>query len=226
MVSETQTLYLRDTLLTKWIVRVRFPESDGPNKILVMLHGWTGDENSMWVFASRIPKSYLILAPRGIYKSPGGGYGWHPHSGDLWPTVKDFYPAVEALRELLTPERFPIRSVGQSALNNISLIGFSQGAALMYVFCLMNSLKIRKFAGLSGFLPDNLEEVVKNNNFAGTPAFIAHGSDDRVVLVDNAHRAVDFFRNRGAEVTYCEDSVGHKLSRNCFMGLEKFFFHE
>lgn len=226
MVSETQTLYIRDTLLTKWIVRVRFPEKDGPNRILVMLHGWTGDENSMWVFASRIPQNYLILAPRGIYKSPGGGYGWHPHSVDSWPNVEDFYPAVDALRELLTPEHFPIRSIGQSELSNMSLIGFSQGAAIMYVFCLLNNSKIRKFAGLSGFLPRNIEEMNQNYSFDGTPVFIAHGSSDQVVQVENAHKAVNFLGNKGAKVTYCEEDVGHKLGRNCYKGLEEFYFFD
>jgi hypothetical protein len=32
-----------------WTMRVRPSQSSNP-RLLVMIHGWTGDENSMWVF--------------------------------------------------------------------------------------------------------------------------------------------------------------------------------
>ncbi len=42
-----------------WTVRVRKPEGEGPHPVMLLLHGWMGDENAMWVFASRLPKNLL-----------------------------------------------------------------------------------------------------------------------------------------------------------------------
>jgi len=226
MAGDTQTLFVRNTTQSNWIVRFRFPESTGPHPILIMLHGWTGDENAMWVFASRLPKNYLILAPRGLFKAPSGGFGWHPHKDGYWPTVNDFIPAVEALLELLHHDYFPIRIVSPSALEELRMVGFSQGAAFMYAFSLMNSSRIKSIAGLSGFLPSDMEKFGPDGVLKGKSVFIAHGSTDRLVHVDKAHTAVEFLRRRGADVTYCEDEVGHKLSGKCFRGLEYFFTRE
>ena len=226
MAGDTQTIFVSNTSRANWIIRFRLPESTGPHPILIMLHGWTGDEYAMWVFASRLPKNYLILAPRGLFKAPSVGYGWHPHEDGHWPTVDDFVPAVEALLELVDPDYFPIRSVSPSALEELRMVGFSQGAAFMYAFSLLNSSRIASIAGLSGFLPIDMEKYGTEQVLKGKTAFISHGSTDKLVHVDKAHQAVDFLRHMGANVTYCEDEVGHKLSGKCFRGLENFFARE
>lgn len=59
------------------VMKIQIPEGEGPHPVLLLLHGWTGDENVMWIFASRLPGNYLMISPRGLYKSPLGGYAWH-----------------------------------------------------------------------------------------------------------------------------------------------------
>ena len=90
-----------------WVFRQRIPPGGGPHALILMLHGWTGDENAMWIFASRLPTEAILLAPRGLHDTPLGGYGWHPHTPKAWPWVDDFQPAIEALRHVLTPDNFP-----------------------------------------------------------------------------------------------------------------------
>ena len=46
-----------------WTLRVRASDSPNP-RLLLLLHGWTGDENSMWVFARGLSPNYWIVAPR------------------------------------------------------------------------------------------------------------------------------------------------------------------
>ena len=48
-----------------WVIRYRKPKHEGFFPAYLLLHGWTGDENSMWVFESKIPDdAYLIFYPR------------------------------------------------------------------------------------------------------------------------------------------------------------------
>ena len=78
-------------------------------------------------------------------------------------------------------------------------------------------------AGLSGFLPDGLELYTHDKPLQDKSTFIAHGSQDDIVPIERARKAVDILGNAGANVSFCEDDVGHKLSSSCFQGLGQFF---
>ncbi len=200
-----------------WTVRQQTPDGKGPHPLVLMLHGWTGDENVMWIFAKRLPKRALIVAPRGIFSIPAGGYGWHDHQFGLWPTIDELQPAAQALHELLVVENFP-----SANLQRIHLAGFSQGAALSIAYSLIYPQQTASLAALSGFLPEEIGELVRTRPLLGMPVFIAHGSRDDRVPVEKARQAVATLEAAGADVVYCEDDVGHKLSISCFNSLEHF----
>ena len=201
-----------------WILRIRTPDSPGPHPVLVMLHGWTGDEKVMWIFADRFPNDYLIVAPRGLFNTPLGGYAWHPTKAHPWPSVGDFQTSVHSLHKLLNSTNFPA-----GLLSTVSFAGFSQGAALAYTYALLYSDKVDRIMGLAGFLPEGVEYLVDKRPLIDKNIFIAHGSKDELVPVWRARQAVQLLSKAGARVTYCEDDVGHKLSAGCFRGLESFF---
>ena len=211
--------YLQNTREIDGItIRHRKPTGPGPFPLILMLHGWTGDEDVMWVFASRLPENTMLLAPRGLYPAPHGGFGWHMHRRDSWPWVDDFKPAIETLLGLLNSENYPDADFSQ-----LQLLGFSQGAACAYAMALLYPMLITRLAGLSGFLPEGAAALARNSPLTGKRVFIAHGTQDDLVPVDLAREAVQVLQEAGAQVTYCEDDVGHKLSANCFRGLKDFF---
>lgn len=230
-----------------WVCRVRRPAGPGPHPVMLLVHGWTGDENVMWIFTPRLPKDALLIAPRGLHPAPGGGYGWHPDRG-RWPVVEDFRPVIDRLLGLLTPANFP-----EADLKRVHLVGFSQGAALIYTLALLHPERVLSVAGLAGFLPEDAAELLPAGQAAGLaapkpqagaqpegnlpaagskessellrgrPVFITHGTRDETVPVERARQAAGLFEQAGAEVSYCEDQVGHKLSASCFRGLEAFY---
>jgi phospholipase/carboxylesterase len=201
-----------------WVINFRAPAGDGPHPVMLLLHGWTGDENVMWIFTPRLDPRYLILAPRGLYPAPQGGYGWHPHQDASWPRVEDFRPATAALLDLLSPRNFP-----NADFSRLNAMGFSQGAALTYTLALENPERVRALAGLAGFLPEDAESLAQSRPLAGKPVFVAHGTRDERVPVERARQAVEFLQQAGALVSYCEEDVGHKLSAACFRAMENFF---
>jgi phospholipase/carboxylesterase len=201
-----------------WVVRVHAPDGPGLHPVLMLLHGWTGDEESMWVFARRLPKHYYMIAPRGTDSTPLGGYGWHPYRSDSWPWVDDFKPAIESLLGILHEENFPGADFSAPAW-----VGFSQGAAMIYSLAMLFPKKVSLLAGLSGFLPQGAEALGRNRPLMGKSVFVTHGTKDELVDVERARSAVKLLEEAGANVTYCEEDVGHKLSAPCFNSLEKFF---
>lgn len=204
--------------LDGWVLRVRRPETPVPHDLIVLLHGWTGDEDVMWIFASRLPQNAYLVAPRALYPTSLGGYGWQENPQNGWPNIFEFQPAIQKLWELLSPLHFP--NVNLSA---IRWMGFSQGAALVYSLALLYPERVRSLACLAGFMPAGAEELAQHQPLRGKAAFIAHGQRDEVVPLEQALRAKQILEKAGARVIYCVDDIGHKLSAGCFRGLGQFF---
>ena len=216
MTAEIASIQIDD-----WIIRYKSPDEPGPHPVIWLLHGWTGDENSMWVFTSRFPKRFLLLAPRGLYPASLGGYSWHSISGDrIWPAVADFMPAVAEFNALM--ENWPDFAPAAD-FSRFRLAGFSQGGALAYAYTLLNTPRVVAVAGLSSFLPDNAAQYLQDRSLQGLPVYISHGIKDQLVPVARARQAVQVLDQAGAQLNYCESDAGHKLSADCFKGLESFF---
>lgn len=88
-------------LYQQWVLRLRPPAHKTSPKILLMLHGWTGDENSMQIFQRDIPPDYSIIAPRGWISTPEGGYGWIGHRPGREATLQAFLEPVQAIKHLI-----------------------------------------------------------------------------------------------------------------------------
>jgi phospholipase/carboxylesterase len=216
MINELKTLEIDD-----WIIRYRVPVGGGPHQVVWLLHGWTGDEDSMWIFASRLPEHFLLLAPRGIFTTPIGGFGWHTLKDKKgWPHVHDFHPAIDALGLLM--DNWP-SSAPQADFSTFRIAGFSQGGALAYSIALLHPSRIIALAGLASFLPDGSAEFLRNSHLQDIPIYISHGINDPLIPVARARQAVQQLDQAGAVVHYCESDVGHKLSADCFKGMEIFF---
>lgn len=200
------------------VMRVHQPDGEGPFPVIIMIHGWTGDENSMWVFAPRMPKNALLIAPRGLFSAVGGGYSWYLKLSKYLPVFDDFLPAVERVFDSISIKNFP-----NGDFSALHLVGFSQGAALACTMTIQYPERITSLAGLSGFLPDGAASWLSPLRLSGMPIFLAHGTQDERVPVERARQAVAQLEQAGALVTYCEDDVGHKLSARCFRGMEAFF---
>lgn len=206
------------TLLTfeDWTLRVLPSRS---KRILLMLHGWTGDENSMWVFARNFPASYYILAPRAPHPAPENGYSWRaPAPRGSWPTLDLMSPSAEALIHLLDgfARAYDLDS------STVDVIGFSQGGAMTFTLAWLYPERVGKMGILAGFAPEGAEESLRPGALRGKQAFVAHGTQDTMVPLALAQRTVRLLEEAGAEVSYCESEVGHKLSAECLTALERY----
>ncbi len=206
--------------LDRWIFRQRLAPAK-PGRVLLLIHGWTGDENSMWVFSRKLPSEYTLLAPRALFSDQNGGYSWCKmiEGGHALPSMADLQPAAESLVEFIDAWR---KSMVLPA-EPFSLMGFSQGAALAYVLALTHPDRIHRLAVLSGFLPAGAENALKNKPLAKKSVFVSHGLNDDRIPVQRARDAVELLRASEARVTYCEADIGHKVSKECIQGMEYFF---
>jgi predicted esterase len=52
--------------------------------------------------------------------------------------------------------------------------------------------------------------------------FVAHGTQDQMIPIDRARASMALLEQAGAQIIYCEEEVGHKLSVNCLRALETY----
>ncbi len=204
-----------------FVLKIRKPENINKAPVLLFLHGWTGNENSMWIFSDKIPNSYLIISPRAPYEILNinySGYTWVEKLSSERSSLEDFKPAVQKIKNLLDSlsEKF------DSNFDSINIAGFSQGAAMAYAFSMIFPSKINKIAGLAGFLPKNSQDKLAEKPLEGKRIFIAHGVKDQIVKIDSAYNARERLQNSGAKINYCESNVGHRLDKNCYSAFAEF----
>ncbi|HKI54155.1 MAG TPA: hypothetical protein VJ987_08510, partial [Anaerolineales bacterium] len=132
-------------------------------------------------------------------------------------------PAAEALIRLIDEYQASARiEASPGRRQRIDVMGFSQGAAMSSVLAFLYPERIRKVGILSGFVPSGVDEYIPNRPLAGKKIFVAHGTKDEMVPVDRARASMEILERAGAEITYCEDEVGHKVSLNCVRALRSY----
>jgi phospholipase/carboxylesterase len=212
-----------DTQLIEFEGRtLRIRESPDPSpRFLLLIHGLTGDENSMWVFARDLPAHYWMVAPRAPHTAQPSGYSWRPPPFETMdgPSLEQLKQNAEALIRLVDAYA---ASAGIEA-STFDVMGFSQGAAMSNVLAFLYPNRVGKTGILAGFIPHGLEELVSQRPLEGKSFFVAHGTKDERVTVERARSSVALLEQAGAEVTYCEDDVAHKVSLNCLRALKEFF---
>ena len=199
--------------------RVQKPTGSGPFPATVMLHGWGGDENVMWIFAHTVPQGWLILAPRGIHPDGEGGFNWGPHMPGIQSGVAGYTEATGALEGFIRslPDLYgavPARTY---------LMGFSQGAAMSFVLAFIRPGLLSGIAGLAGMIPSGVEPLAPHRPLEGLPVFMANGTEDERVPIAEARKSVERIKAAGAQVTYVEEQVGHKIGREGMRALKEWW---
>lgn len=202
-----------------WTLRIR-EATHQPARLLLMLHGYTGDENSMWIFAKDLPKHFWTIAPRAPHPVESGGYSWRslqPVTNGR-PSLEQFLPVAEALIRLVDK----YQASAKMEAPDFDVIGFSQGGAMSNVLAFLYPQRVRKVGILAGFVPGGLDEYASRHPLEGRSVFVTHGTKDDMVPIDRARASMEILELAGAKIIYCEDEVGHKVSLNCLRALRAY----
>lgn len=205
--------------ISDWPFRIHHPEnSTSGTKLMILLHGYQGNENVMWVLTKPLPKNYYLLSPRAPLETGDGQFSWHEITAQ-WPSIETYQ---ELSHQLLSrvDQWVADHAIG---VNNYDVMGFSQGAVMGIALAAFYPNRIGRVAALSGFIPQTWQNQINLSALSGKAFYIAHGTKDEIVPVKKAHQAVEMLEKHGADVTFCEADIGHKLSASCFKGLGSFF---
>ena len=204
-------------LQNNMIFKIRKPESETMGDVWFLIHGWTGDENSMDPFWRYIPEHHWIVAPRAPQEAHPSGYGWADITPDMYPNYAKFLPAVKKLhkemRQFLKDNYLSDRT--------INLFGFSQGAAASYMLTEMVQNHLGIVIPTAGFMPDGTLPHLQNVNNKAIRFVVYHGAKDNLVPQSMANTCVDNLSKAGFSTHYCiDENAGHKLGASCIEHLK------
>jgi phospholipase/carboxylesterase len=124
-----------------WTLRIRESTHPAP-RLMLLIHGHTGDENSMWVFGRDLPSPYWIVAPRAPYVTEPGGYSWRPSRFENMNqlSLDLLRSSAEALIQLVDDYSASVKIDAQV----FDLMGFSQGGAMSSLLAMLYPQRIRR----------------------------------------------------------------------------------
>jgi phospholipase/carboxylesterase len=198
-----------------WVARVRPPSQSWNGRVILLIHGWTGDENSMWFFARGLPVDSWLVSPRAPLVCPAGGFAWGIGTKTIRPDLQQFSRQSDELIK-----RLPGWVPDFTPQTRLDVIGFSQGAAMTYTLCMNTSLY--KVAPLAGYLPSGFIEKSTGRDFSSLRMFIAHNVDDEMLPIEESQKARDLFQSLGSDVQYMEGKGGHKMNTSALKAFNVF----
>ena len=187
------------------------------NPLLILLHGYGSNEEDLFSFAPELPDDSYVISVRAPYDLQPYGHAWYAIHFDA--DENKFSDNVQAKQSVEIIASFIDEIVKQYPIdtNNVTLIGFSQGAILSYATALTYPEKIAKVVALSGYFNQEImPEVIDTKAISHLKFFVSHGSVDQVIPVDWARKAKPALENLGLEVEYQEYPIGHGVSPKNF----------
>src|SRR3970040_1969945 len=187
------------------------------NPLILLLHGYGSNEEDLFSFASELPDDYYLISARAPYDLQYGSYAWYAINFDADENKFSDNEQARKSRDLIA------RFVDELAINypidadNISLLGFSQGAILSYAIALSHPEKVKNVIALSGYPnEDIMEDNFKKNDFSQLRIFHSHGTVDQVIPIDWARKTKPFLEKLGIASVYKEYPIGHGISPQVF----------
>ncbi|WP_121665437.1 alpha/beta hydrolase [Mesonia aquimarina] len=186
--------------------------------VIILLHGYGSDENDLFSFASELPDKYLVVSAKAPMQMMPYGNAWYEinfnASGDKFTNDEQ----AVASRELIVKFIDEVIESYYADENDVTLLGFSQGAILSYAVALSYPEKIKRVIALSGYIQKSIyKEGYQNNNFDDLKIYASHGSQDQVIPVEWARKNKPFLDELNIKNTYSEFPIGHGVNPQNFM---------
>ena len=168
-----------------------FSNSESPSKVLIALHGWTGDISSMEpvanAWALNDVKWILVQAP---YIACDGGFSWFDGNEDIGWKYQDSFDILTELISDLNDQGFPN--------NTIYLLGFSQGACLSMEFMIRQTFSLGGIIPIAGFIryKKRFKKDILNKS-RNTRVLLLHGKKDEVILPEQSKISLELFNDAG-----------------------------
>ena len=187
----------------------------GPYSAIILIHGYGSNMDDLFSFANYLPEQYTIISIHAPLELPFGGGAWYSINFDS--NLKKWSDNDEAKNSLgkIIDQLDYFTSTYELNPNNISLIGFSQGAILSWSLLLDHPSLFRRAICMSGYI--NQEILQKSiGEYRNVLAYSSHGLNDFTVPYDWAKSSILTLKENNPKVIFNTYPDGHNVSPENF----------
>lgn len=192
---------------------VRSPKQNRANPPLVlMLHGFGGNEQDLFAFAERFPDKYLVVSLRAPLSLGPGSYAWfHVDFSSGSPVINP--GQADKSRQLVIRFLADLKQEVNYDGKDVNLIGFSQGGIMAYSVSLTEPEKINSVTVVNGLLLPHVKPLIASRErLKSLKVFIAHGKNDMVIRHQFAVDAREYLESLGLKPGFRSYDEGHYIS--------------
>jgi len=204
--------------------------SPNPRAAVIWLHGLGADGNDFVPIVSELdlkkcpPIRFIFPSAPSMPITWNSGYvmpAWYDISGSDLVSKQDAQGIAKSA--LAIGELIENQFKSGIEYKNIVLAGFSQGCAMALHTGLSYPHKLAGVIALSGYLPlsDTFVDTAHPSNKA-TPIFMAHGTQDPVVILKRGEDSKDQLKSLNYDVEWYTYPMQHSVHPNEIMDISKF----
>lgn len=199
-----------------YLLRPPSIESENPPAIF-MFHGYGSNEEDLFSFASELPTEAIIFSVQAPYKLEPFGHAWYAINFDAeYGKWSDDEQAITS-RDKIVAFIDEASKAYNFDVNNVTLLGFSQGTILSYAVALSYPEKIKNVIALSGYINQGIlldDYQAKDHSLLNI--YASHGQVDQVIPLEWAQKSPSILEELGINFKYEEFPIGHGVSQQNF----------
>lgn len=178
--------------------------------LIILIHGYGSNEKDLFSLIDYLPKEAYIISLRGPIELFNNSYAWYDIYVDANNKFYD-HEGAKKIRDELSKFIDEIIKHPNIDSDNITLIGFSQGAILSHAISYSYPGKIKNIMALSGVID---EKIMKRADLKPkTNIYVSHGTNDNMIDYHISRESLNFYKSKDIDFTFESYDQGHGINK-------------
>ena len=190
---------------------------DKNNKVIIMFHGYGSNKDDLFSFAKFMNPNFLIISIQAPIQMDYNSYCWWSlnlnNDMQLQMDVKEAKNSLNELNRFISEDLSVKYNFG---LNQVYLLGFSQGCMISYALSINFPKNYKKAVGLSGKIPHEIINFNEKFDYSNHNFFCSHGLNDQVIPIEIGRESDRWFSEKNINHKYLEFESAHGINSENF----------
>ena len=190
---------------------------DKNGKVIIMFHGYGSNKDDLFSFAKFMNPNFLIISVQAPIKMDYNSYCWwslnYDNDMQLEMDVKEAENSLNELNRFIGEDLSVKYNFG---LNQVYLLGFSQGCMISYALSINFPENYKKAVGLSGKIPYEIINFDEKFDYSNHNFFCSHGVNDQVIPIEVSRESNKWFSEKNINHKYLEFESAHGINSENF----------
>ena len=190
---------------------------DEDDKVIIMFHGYGSNKDDLFSFAKFMNPNFLIISVQAPIQMDYNSYCWwslnYNNDMQLQINTKEAENSLNELNRFISEDLCNKYNFG---LNQVYLLGFSQGCMISYALSINFPENYKKAVGLSGKIPYEIINFDEKFDYSNHNFFCSHGVNDQVIPIEVGRESNRWFSEKNINHKYHEFESAHGINSENF----------